>query len=144
MKYSIRSLYLAPLKMSASLLILLSMAMSLTVLATTGSPGSVQDRKSSAKEVVNKLVSGDFEGIRANFNEEMKQGLSAAKMKEVWTAAIQYHGTFKSQGEPNNIQQQGYDVYSIRCEMERSPMEVIVSYDQNGKIGGLWVRPAAA
>lgn len=72
----------------------------------------------------------------------MRQGLSAERMKEVWRAAIAHHGAYVRQGEPKNGQQDGYDVYVIRCEMKSSPMEVVVAYDQEGKIGGLWVRPA--
>jgi len=144
MKCFNRSLTPTSTNLLAALFALLCMATSLSVTATPANPSPAQARKSSTKAVVDKLVAGDFEGVRADFNDEMKQGLSAEKMKEVWTAAIQYHGKFQSQGEAANTQQQGYDVYTIRCEMERSPMEVVVAYDQNGKIGGLWVRPAAA
>ena len=144
MKHFSSSPTLTPIKLASSFLILMSIAMSLAVSAKTARPIPVQGNKGAAKEVVNKLVAENFEGIRADFNEEMRRVLSAEQMKQVWTAAIQYHGKFKSQGEPNNSQQQGHDVYSIRCEMERSPMEVIVAYDQNGKIGGLWFRPAAS
>jgi hypothetical protein len=148
MKHITRLPELTSLKLSGSLIVLMSLAVSLTFTASAkaGTPmtGGGQGSKSAAREVVNKLVAEDFEGVRANFNEQMKQGLSAEQMKQVWRAAIQYHGAYKSQGEAVNSQQQGYDVYTIRCEMERSPMEVIVAYDQNGKIGGLWIRPAAS
>ena len=144
MNYFGRSLTINPVKLSASLLVLTSMALALVVVAMAGSPAPVQGRKSAAKEVVSKLVAGDVEGVRADFNEQMKQGLSADQMRQVWAEAIKYHGKFVSQREANNAQQQGHDVYSIRCEMEKSPMEVVVAYDGNGKIGGLWLRPAKA
>jgi hypothetical protein len=142
MKYFNLSLTLTPVRLSASLLIILSVTLSLNVRAGAFDP--VEGSKSAAKAVVNKLVAGDVEGVRADFNEEMKQGLTAEKMKEVWAAAIQYHGNFKSQGEASQSQQQGYDVYVIRCEMEKSPMDVVVAYDKSGKIGGLWLCPSAA
>lgn len=103
---------------------------------------NVKGSESDAREVVNMLVAQNFEGVRAHFNQVMKDGLSADRMREVWNAAIQYHGQFKSQGAANQSQDQGYDVFIIKCEMERSPMEVVVAYDQSGSIGGLWVRPA--
>jgi len=95
----------------------------------------------SAKEVVNKLVAGDFDGIRASFNEEMKQGLSAAMMRTVWASAIREVGRFRRQDEPRRERQSDFDVYTIRCLMERGVLLVIVSYDKDGRIGGLWVRP---
>ena len=119
-----------------------SLLISLAFITSAKAATTMQGRSAAAKEVVNKLVAGDFEGVRANFNDTMKQGLSAEQMKDVWNRAIAYHGAFKSQGEARNAQQEGYDVYLIRCVMEKSPMEVVVAYDSNGKIGGLWVRPA--
>jgi hypothetical protein len=136
-----------PVRLSGSLVVLLSLLMSLTPALPVKAgglsfPTNDETSKNAAKEVVRKLFAEDFEGVRANFNEQMKQGLSADKMREVWTAAMQYHGKYQGQAEPVVRQVQGYDVVVIRCEMERSPMEVEVDYDQNGKVGGLWVRPA--
>lgn len=138
-------LNLSPTKWSSSLIILMSLSLSIVCLAHAGSlrlVGENEGSASAAKLVLSKLLAEDFEGVRATFNQQMKDGLSAEKIKEVWEAALKYHGKYKSQGEPSRSQDQGYDVFVIRCEMERSPMEVVVAYDQNGKIGGLWLRPA--
>jgi len=137
-----RSLTFTPVKLAASLLIMISVALSLDVQASAF--GLAGGSKSAAKAVVDKLVAGDVDGVRADFNEEMKQALTAEMMKGAWAAAINYHGKFKSQGEATQGQQGGYDEYVIRCEMERSPMDVVIAYDQHGKIGGLWLRPSAA
>ena len=120
-----------------SLLVSLAFAVS----ASANSVKGVPERNAAAKEVVNKLVAEDFEGVTANFNEQMKQGLSTETLKKVWKASIARHGAYVSQGEPRNTQQDGYDIYVIRCEMKTIPMEVVVAYDQEGKIGGLLFRP---
>ena len=129
-------------RIGSSVSSILSLLISFAFMTSATAATTTQGRAAAAKEVVNKLVAENFEGIRANFNATMKQGLSAEKMKEVWRAAIVHHGAFQSQGEARNGQQDGYDVYLIRCEMKNSPMEVVVAYDSDGKIGGLWVRPA--
>jgi oligoribonuclease NrnB/cAMP/cGMP phosphodiesterase (DHH superfamily) len=121
---------------------ILSFLISFAFATSSNATTTMQGRRAAAKEVVSKLVAEDFEGVRANFNATMKQGLSAEQMKDVWKKAIAYHGEYKSQGEARNAQQDGYDVYAIRCEMKNSPMEVVVAYDSDGKIGGLWVHPA--
>jgi hypothetical protein len=95
----------------------------------------------AAKEVVNKLVAEDFEGIRANFNEQMKQTLSVEILKTGWTSAIQNTGKYIGQVDLRRDLREGYDVYTITCRMQRGGLEVEVSYDRNGKIGGLWIRP---
>jgi uncharacterized protein DUF3887 len=131
-------LNLSRTKLWSSLIIVMSLSLTLVFPAQAGSQGSA----SGAKEVLSKLLAKDYEGVRANFNQQMKDGLPAERIKEVWESALQYHGTYVSQSEPTRKQDQGYDVFVIRCEMQRSPLEVVVAYDQSGKIGGLWVRPA--
>jgi len=142
MKHFIPLLTFKPYRLAASLFILMSVAFSIDVHAVAF--GTAEGSKGAAKAVVDKLVAGDVEGVRADFNEQMKQALTAEMMKGAWDAAIKYHGRFKSQGEASQNRQDGYDVFIIRCEMERSPMDVVVAYDQDGKIGGLWLRPSAA
>jgi len=125
---------------------ILSFAVSL-VFAVSASANSLKtnaERDAEAKEVVNKLAAEDFEAIRANFNDQMKQALSAEAMKKIWKASVARHGAYVSQGELKNTQQQGYDIYMIRCEMKTSPIEVIVAFDSEGKIGGFSLRPAPA
>src|SRR6185295_20296860 len=79
-----------------------SLLISFAFITSANAATTTQGRSASAKEVVNKLVAGDFEGVRANFNDTMKQGLSAEQMKDVWKKAIAYHGAYKSQGEARN------------------------------------------
>ncbi len=118
----------------------ISLAFAISASANSGKSGA--ERDAAAKEVVNKLAAEDFEGIRANFNEQMKQGLSAETLKKVWRASVARFGAYVSQGEIKSSQQDGYDIYVIRCEMKTSPIEVVVAFDQEGKIGGFLLRPA--
>lgn len=119
----------------------LAVFLAFAVSASANSAKTIQGKNAAAAEVINKLVAEDFDGVRANFNEQMKQGLSAETLKKVWKASVARHGGYVSQGEAKNSQQDGYDIYIIRCEMKTSPMEVIVAYDQEGKLGGLLFRP---
>jgi len=114
------------------------------VSASANSGNRDAERDAAAKEVVNKLAAEDFEGIRANFNEQMKQGLSVETLKKVWKASVARHGAYVSQGELKSSQQDGYDIYVIRCEMKTSPIEVVVAFDHDGKIGGFLLRPVQA
>ena len=102
----------------------------------------VPDHKADAKGVVDKLVAGDYEGIRKTFNAQMRAGLSADKMKEVWVAVVGQLGKYKSQGQPHSANGPGgYEIVVIRCQMENGEVDVEVDYDPDGLIGGLWVRP---
>lgn len=102
----------------------------------------VFDHKEDAKGVVNKLVAGDFEGIRKNFNAQLKAALSADKMKDGWIAIGNQLGKYKSQGQPHSGPGPGgYDIVIIRCQMDKGELDVEVDYDPDGLIGGLWLRP---
>jgi hypothetical protein len=98
--------------------------------------------KKTAKGLVDNLVAEDYEGVRENFNEQMRQGLSADQIAQTWTAAVQQLGSYRSQGSPQLIKDQGFDAVVIRCQMERGALTVEVVYDGEGKVGGLWIRPA--
>jgi hypothetical protein len=102
----------------------------------------VFDHKEDAKGVVNKLVAEDFEGIRKNFNAQLKAALSAEKMKDGWTAIGNQLGKYKSQGQPHSGPGPGgYDIVIIRCQMDKGELDIEVDYDSDGLIGGLWLRP---
>lgn len=111
-------------------------------IAFSSAKANAVDRKADAKEVVNKLVAEDYEGIRKNFNDTMKANLPAEKLKEGWRYVVEHLGEFKSQEEPQSRTVEGWEVILIGCQMERGRINVEVSYDSNGKIGGLWIRPA--
>lgn len=119
--------------------------LALTSIGLVCSPSALAafpDHKADAKVIVDKLVSGDYEGIRQNFNAQMKAGLSAEKMKEVWTAVVQQLGKYKSQGPPHSGQGPGgWEIVVIRCQMEKGELDVEVDYDTEGLVGGFWVRP---
>jgi hypothetical protein len=101
-----------------------------------------RDYKRIAKELVDNLVTEDYDAVRENFNEQMRQGLSAERIAQTWSAVVQQLGSYQRQGTPMLIKDQGYDAVVIRCQMERGAVTVEVVYDNQGKVGGLWVRPA--
>lgn len=126
----------------ACLVVFIGTVFTWLTLATASPTVAFLDHTADAKEVVNKLVAEDYEGIRRNFNDTMKAGLSAEKMKEVWRSVLEHVGAFRSQGDPQSQMNQGWEIIVIQCQMERGKINVEVDYDPSGKIGGLWIRPA--
>ena len=99
------------------------------------------DRGPAATAVVDRLVAGDFEGIRSDFSDELRNQLSADQMREVWNSVTTQIGTFKRQGAPEAHRVDDVDVILIRCEFERAPAQVEVDFRPDGKIVALWIRP---
>jgi hypothetical protein len=98
--------------------------------------------KRTAKELVDNLIAEDYGAVRRNFSEQMKQTVSEEQIAQVWSSVVQQLGSYRSQGPPQLIKDQGFDAVVIRCQMERGAVTVEVVYDNQDKIGGLWVRPA--
>lgn len=102
----------------------------------------VEQAKKIGNEVVDKLVAKDFEGITKNFDDTMKQGITAEQIKTLWTQVIAAVGEYKSR-EATQTQEKDnrYGTYTV-CQMASGKVGVEVWVDASGKIAGLWIRPA--
>ena len=101
----------------------------------------VESMKKGAESIVGKLVSGDYEGVRSNFDNNLRTNLPASKIKEVWEGVKAQTGEYKSHGTPYYQKVQGGNGIRIRCQMERGAVNVDVYYNAEEKIAGLWVVP---
>jgi len=98
--------------------------------------------KAVAKRVLDLMVNKNFAQIREMFNDEMKNALTAERMNEVWTSAIQTVGAYRGLAESQYRRVDGYDVVVMRCECETGYLQVRVAFDAQKKIGGLYVLPS--
>ncbi len=102
-----------------------------------------EQTKKVANEVVDKLVAENFEGVRKNFNENLKQTLSAEQIKNIWMTVKNDAGEYESrekslyQEYPNNS-----IIVFTRLQMKKSKLSVEVHFSEDGKISGLWLKPA--
>ena len=101
-----------------------------------------EQTKKQANEVVDRLIAKDFEGVRKNFNENMKQNLSAEQLKAVWTSVTTEIGAYKSREKSLYQEYPDNTAVFTRLQMEKGRVAVEVRFGADGKIGGLWVRPA--
>ena len=101
-----------------------------------------EQTKKLATEVVDKLIAKDFEGVRKNFNENVRQNLSAEQLKTIWTSVTKDTGGYKSR-DKSLYQEYPDDVAVLtRLQMEKSRVLVTVRFGTDGKISGLWIGPA--
>jgi hypothetical protein len=104
----------------------------------------VATMKSDAVEIVNKLRSGDYEGVRSNFDESLKSSLSASQIRQGWETVISHIGAYNRHGDPyyTRVDDSHHSVV-VRCEMERGAVAVQVYFNDGGKVVGLWLRPTS-
>jgi hypothetical protein len=94
------------------------------------------------RTIIGQFVARDFEGIRKDFDAQMKQRLSSQMLEQGWNALTQQFGSLKSQDQPQTRKARGYEIVTVTCQMERGAIEIEVDFDTTGQIGGLWLRPA--
>ena len=97
------------------------------------------DNVATAKTFIESLAKNDFNTAESYFNDEVKAQLSVEKLKEVWQSINAHVGNFKKQGDLQNNQNH---IIKITLEFGNANLDAVISFDINGKIGGLNFVPA--
>ncbi|MEX2393441.1 MAG: DUF3887 domain-containing protein [Actinomycetota bacterium] len=118
--------------------------------STTPAPSAADDRLSPndaayalrAQDVVRQTVVGDFAKIRADFDEVMLAGLSEQQMRDAWMKFGGLYGPLVKQQTPQVLHVAVGTTVNIRLAMLKGPAQARVTFDDAGKISGLWfLRP---
>jgi dienelactone hydrolase len=94
-----------------------------------------------AKEVVDRLVSGEVEPLIPNFTEKMTGAIDANGLRRLIPSLAAQVGAFKSQTGARFESQGVMRVVFVSCAFERANVEIRIAFDPAGRIGGLGVRP---
>jgi fermentation-respiration switch protein FrsA (DUF1100 family) len=100
------------------------------------------DPQAVAQALVDNVLKGDFEAATADFDAAMQAALSADALKQGWQSLEQQVGAFQQQIGVRTQQVQGYTVVVITLQFEKAALDVQVSVDAQGKVGGLHTSPA--
>ena len=119
-----------------------------------GRPGSVatnpgtgarmsNDVLPGAGELALALIGAFFDGqdeqVIADFDETMLAQLPAEKLDDVRLQLLDLVGSYQSAGEPFVRRIGKHTVVDVPLEFEAGPMKCRVSYDQEGRVAGLFV-----
>jgi hypothetical protein len=96
------------------------------------------DVKAAALGVIEKLAATDYGEVRAEFNNQMKASYTVETLGRLWTAVVQSLGSYQSHEGPRTKLIPGFTVVMVKCRMERGAVDLHISYDEGGKIGGIW------
>jgi len=99
-----------------------------------------------AQSLVENLAKQDYAGATKNFNDEMKNRLTVAKLDETWKIVLSQAGAFKKQlsAESSQVKEgdKVYDVVVVKCEFERAALNVRVVFDSSDHVAGLFFAAA--
>ena len=94
-----------------------------------------------AREVVDRLVSGQVEPLFQMFNEKMKAAIDADGLRRMIPSRIAQLGPFKSQVGARTESQDVLRVVFITCAFERANVDVRVAFDTFDRVVGIGFRP---
>ena len=105
-------------------------------------PKVAPDTTVKAREVVNEIVTGQFEKVEARYDAKMKEALPPGKLADTWKQLLGQTGSFKNILSESAQAIQSFQVVTLVCEFERTTLDAVISFDgADGLIGGIRFRP---
>ncbi len=95
-----------------------------------------------AEGMVDSMVRGDFASATKDFDAAMQAALPAEKLGQSWAQVTAQIGAFKSRTGSREAQEAGSQTVHVTCQFEKGSWDIKVTFDKDGKIGGLYGSPA--
>ncbi len=132
--------------MRIKLIFIVSIA-GLLLLASLPGPGDAEqagthDIRNLANEFVSSLEKGNYTQAAALFDATMKGAMPPANLEEAWGALVARNGPLLRKAGVRTERWQQYDLVFVRCEFERSALDIKVVFDGAQQISGLWFVPS--
>ena len=103
----------------------------------------LSDIHQSAEKIVAAFGKSDFEAIVAYFDDTMKKGLSAGKLKLTWLQITMTNGAFENadliNAKKSSIEK--FDIIDIPLTFKKSQLNLRLTFNKDGTIGGLFLLP---
>jgi len=126
---------------------LIALALSLFAVAvlaeTKAAPSADAQRETIARDLLTNFTAGKFDAAAKDFDKQMLDALPPAKLAEVAKQLEAQLGKFKSAGAATASLVKGYNVVTLASEYEKAKVDVQVVFDGEGKVAGLFFKPAA-
>ena len=89
------------------------------------------------------LAEGRWEEARRDFNARMREGASGERLADGWARTVGLIGRYEGMGEPFAHRAGDNTVAEVPLRFEAGEATVRVIFDPDGKVAGLWLRPAS-
>lgn len=127
------------------LLIALGSLIVLSVFSGCGKKSSDNDAEGdidlTEKSIVfaEEMAGGNFESTVAAFDSTMKSALTAGQLSQAWSDTLSSIGRYKAVYDCEYETNENGSQVTVILEYELSGLKVLFSYDNSGKINGLWI-----
>lgn len=92
--------------------------------------------------IVAALAEGSWERAREDFTARMNEAVDAGRLAEGWARTVSLIGGYEGMGEPFARRAADEIVVEIPLHFEAGEATARVIFDAEGKVAGLWLRPA--
>jgi hypothetical protein len=106
---------------------------------STDVPPGAADR---AAAIIACLTEGRWEDARRDFSARMREGGDAGQLASGWARTVGMIGRYEGMGEPFAHRAGDRTVVEVPLHFEAGEATGRVIFDDDGKIAGLWLRPA--
>ncbi len=111
----------------------------------TGAPMSTDippDAEDRAVAIVTCLAEGRWEDARRDFSARMREGDDAGRLAGGWARTVGMIGRYEGMGESFAHRAGDHTVVEVPLHFEAGDATARVIFDDDGKVAGLWLRPA--
>lgn len=96
-----------------------------------------------AAAIITCLTEGRWEDARRDFNARMREGADAGRLAGGWARTVGMIGRYEGMGEPFAHRAGEHTMVEVPLHFEAGEATGRVIFDDDGKIAGLWLRPAS-
>jgi hypothetical protein len=104
---------------------------------------AVTEPDSIAVQFLDRLSQRDFHPAFESMSEQMKAALPESKLEEVWRTLQLQAGAYQHRDQIHSESSGAYRVVVIGATFEKSPLNVKISIDGQGRVAGLFFLPVA-
>lgn len=97
-----------------------------------------------AQTVIDQLNSGNSEPVYALFDDAMRAAITADQLKVMWPQLESQAGAFQTCYGWSQQELSGYQVVLALCTFKAAGLNMSLSFDSTGKVGGMYFKPATA
>ena len=84
------------------------------------------------------LVNKDYEAVAGGFNESIAKQVDATALQQAWESVVSTAGGFVSATGINYESKDGLAIVTTTAEFENTAVIITLTYDNSGKIRGIW------
>lgn len=122
-------------------LILLAALAAVHCICVAQEPGNEPTPVSVAKQIVQKIASGQFDSVEAQYTAQMSAALAPGRLAGTWASVLEQEGSFDSVASATTSKIQTFDVVVLACKFQKGLIDIQIVLSPEGKLAGLHFAP---